>query len=125
MARKEHIDSIILVDVRELISSYFIKLDAACRYGLDQKQTNKKQDEYILRKAKEMKKELNAFIDKQVQSKSAGKKMLKIACPECMSDDIAYTATLENGDEFMDTFLCQECGAEFSKDRIHFEEIVR
>lgn len=67
MLRKEHIDSIILVDVRELISSYFIKLDAACRYDLRQNQVSKKQAEYITRKANEMKQELNDFIDKQVE----------------------------------------------------------
>jgi len=67
MARKEHIDSIILVDVRELISSYFIKLDATCRYDLRQNQVRGKQAEYITRKANEMKQELNDFIEKQVE----------------------------------------------------------
>lgn len=67
MTRKEHIDSIILVAVRELISSYFIKLDAACRYDLRQNPIKEKQAECILRKANEMKQELNDFIDKQVE----------------------------------------------------------
>ena len=49
--------------------------------------------------------------------------MLKIICPECMSDDIAYTATLENGDCFTETFLCNECGEDFSEARIYFEEV--
>ncbi|WP_156913275.1 hypothetical protein [Acetobacterium malicum] len=49
--------------------------------------------------------------------------MLKIICPECMSDDIAYTATLENGDDFTETFLCNECGEDFSEGRIYFEEV--
>lgn len=67
MLRKEHIDLIILIDVRELISSYFIKLDTACRYDLRKNQVSGKQTEYITRKANEMKQELNVFIDKQVE----------------------------------------------------------
>lgn len=67
MLKKEHVDSIILVDVRELISSYFIKLDAACRYDLRKNQVSGKQTEYITRKANEMKQELNNFIDRQVE----------------------------------------------------------
>ncbi|WP_414733403.1 hypothetical protein [Acetobacterium carbinolicum] len=50
--------------------------------------------------------------------------MLKIICPECMSDDIAYTATLENCDDFTETFLCKECGEDFSEGRIYFEEVA-
>lgn len=49
--------------------------------------------------------------------------MLKIICPECMSDEIAYTATLENGDDFTETFLCKECGEDFSEGEIYFEEV--
>lgn len=50
--------------------------------------------------------------------------MLKIICPECMSDDIAYTATLQNADDFTETFLCKECGEDFSEGRIYFEEVA-
>lgn len=49
--------------------------------------------------------------------------MLKIICPECLSDRVAYTATLENGDEYTETFLCLECGEDFSEGRICFESI--
>lgn len=52
-----------------------------------------------------------------------GLDMLKIICPNCMSDQIVYTATLDNGDDYTETFLCTVCEEDFSEGRICFESI--
>lgn len=51
------------------------------------------------------------------------RKMIKIVCPECTSDQIIYTADLENGDDLAEPFLCVDCGELFYESEIAFETI--